>query len=756
MLGIVFLPILTFIRLGRISRELEALRNRVDSLERRPTFAADAATVGRPAASAADAATVGRPAASAADAATVGRPTASAADAAAVGASASARDDNQRELRRDLAEAAAGREGGPSEDLEERIGGRGLLYTGVLVLLLGVSFFLKYAFDNAWINETARVGIGLLAGIALVGGGLRLAGSGLNPFGHALIGTGFAVLYLTIYAALNFYELIGRGTAFAAMIVVTVIAAAVADRQRSQPLAFIAIAAGFLTPALVGGDQNAQLTLFSYDTILVFATMLLSLRHQWWGLNAVSYIATFLTVLAWMDRYYTDDQWLRTWLFLSLFCVSFLIILRATRISRTWTALAVRALLWTAPFFYHLAAIVLTAEHPPAIHVYLIAATVAGLWLTVDPHRPVPRVVLLLAVFIPLFGDLTLPDGRSWLVANIITIAAVALLHLMALADRVLRQDEALIGTDLLLFHLTGLGLFSLLYETLQPAFPEFRGALAAIIAAGAVILGRGLRPRDELAWQNALALAFTLIAIGIAVQFDGAAVVIGWAAEGAAATWFGVRAGRRAFQFGGVILWILATLELFESFSQTPAAFTLFLNARTLATAFVLACGYVMAWRLAAAPTSEASRMRSALHVIASALTIAWITSEIQSYWEVRADTAQGHLYEQMLLSLAWGIYGAVLIVVGMLRRFALLRFIGIAVIAITALKVFFYDLWELGGIYRVVGFLTFGVLLVLVSYLYQRRRAESTSQSPPPQSPPQSPPPPSPQSPSEPPSPL
>lgn len=147
---------------------------------------------------------------------------------------------------------------------------------------------------------------------------------------------------------------------------------------------------------------------------------------------------------------------------------------------------------------------------------------------------------------------------------------------------------------------------------------------------------------------------------------------------------------------------------------------------------------------------------MRSALHVIASALTIAWITSEIQSYWEVRADTAQGHLYEQMLLSLAWGIYGAVLIVVGMLRRFALLRFIGIAVIAITALKVFFYDLWELGGIYRVVGFLTFGVLLVLVSYLYQRRRAESTSQSPPPQSPPQSPPPPSPQSPSEPPSPL
>ena len=609
-------------------------------------------------------------------------------------------------------------------DLEERIGGRGLLYTGVLVLLLGISFFLKYAFDNAWINETARVGIGMLTGFALVGGGLRLAGSGLSAFGHALVGTGFAALYLTVYAALNFYELIGRGSAFAAMIVVTVIAAAIADRQRSQPLAFIAIAGGFLTPALVGGDQNAQLTLFSYDAILILATTLLALRHEWWGLNAVSYVATFLTVLAWMDRYYTDEQWLRTWLFLSLFCVAFLIILRATRISRTWTAFAVRALLWTAPFFYHAAAILLTAEHPPAIHIYLIAATVAGLWLTVDPHRPIPRVVLLLAVFIPMFGDLTLPDGRSWLVANVITIAAVALLHVMALADRVMRQDEALTGTDLLLLHLTGLGLFSLLYETLQPAFPDFRGALAALIALGVVLLGRVLRPRDELAWQNALALGFTLIAIGIAVQFDGAAVVIGWAAEGAAVTWLGVRAARRAFQFGGVVLWILATLELFEAFSQTPAAFTLFLNARTLATAFVLACGYVMAWRLAAATALEAARMRSAVHVIASALTIAWITAEIQSYWEVRGDTAQGHLYEQMLLSLAWGVYGAVLIAVGLVRRFATLRYIGIVIIAATSLKVLFYDLWELGGIYRVIAFLVFGIVLVLVSYLYQNRR--------------------------------
>ena len=132
---------------------------------------------------------------------------------------------------------------------------------------------------------------------------------------------------------------------------------------------------------------------------------------------------------------------------------------------------------------------------------------------------------------------------------------------------------------------------------------------------------------------------------------------------------------------------------------------------------------------------------MRTLLHIVASLLTLAWMTAEIRSFWEVRGDTGQGHLYEQVLLSLAWGAYGAVLIVAGMVRKFATLRYIGIAVIIVTSMKVFFYDLWELGGIYRVVGFLAFGVLLVLVSYLYQRGRGITTGQSPPASHPPSQP---------------
>ena len=697
-LVVLLLPILTFARLGRISRELDELRDRIGRLERGGPVAPPLAPeversppVGVPAI----------PSVPGAPPAFVAAPSAPVAPDALNDPSAAT-----------------------VPSIEERIGGRGLLYTGVFVMLLGVSFFLKYAFDNEWINETARTLIGLGAGVGLVIGGLRLASSGLATFGHALTGMGFAVLYLVIYAALNFYYLIDRGLAFAGMLAVTTGAAVLSHRQRAQALAAIAVSGGFLTPALVSGIDDTQLMLFTYVGILVIGTMLLSLRHQWPALNAISYIGTFLTVVAWSGRFYTDALWLRTLLFLTLFCVAFLIILRETRRRRSLSARAVSGLLTTAPVFYHVAAVVITAAHPPAIHIYLITVTAAALWSTADPHRPLLRLAVLLAVLVPMFGALTLPDGPSWLLANVITIVAIASLHLMALVDRVTREDESLGGSELLVLHLTVLGSFSLLYETLQPALPGWRGGLAGIVALAAAAVGRAVRARDEIAWLHALALTLTLLAIGTAIQFDGTPVVIGWAAEGAAIGWLGVRMRNRAFQFGGFVLWILATLQLFDMFYETPAGFMVLFNARTLATLFVLTCGYALAARIAASDAAEASRLRTTLHIVASALTLGWITAEIQSFWDVRGETAQAHLYEQMLLSLAWGLYGAALIAVGMWRQFAVLRYIGMTIIGLTLLKVFFYDLWELGGIYRVVGFLGFGVLLVLVSYLYQNRR--------------------------------
>lgn len=611
-----------------------------------------------------------------------------------------------------------------AHDIERQIGGRWLLYAGLLILLIGVSFFLKYAFDNEWVDARGRVALGVLAGAGLIGGGLRLARRDLRTFGLALSGAGLAVLYLSVYAALAFYGLVDRVTAFALMGVVTAVGVWLADRERAQSLGVIGIGGGFLTPFLVGGDGNAQLTLFTYDAILVTATLLLLYRHEWLGLPALSFVMTFITIAGWAGTHYEDALWLRTLLFLTLFGGLFVTILHKVRtMSGPWATM-VAVLLWTAPVAYHIAALVLTSDHPPALHLYLIVFSAAAVGLTTDPHRPWIRLLALLAAMTPLFGYLVLPSGPSWMLANIVTIIVVSGVFLFACVDRVLRQEETLVTPDLITMHIAGLGLYGLLYQTSEPRFPELRGILAVGVAAVAGGIWWLLRRRDPSAALNAAALALTLMAIAVAVQFDGRTVVIGWAAEGALIAWIGIRARNALFRAGGLLLWLAAIAQLADGYFATPVGFTAIINERSLATLFVLLTGYVLAWKVGSHQTPEGASIRAAVHVVSSILTLVWISAEIKSYWAIRYERPQAYLYEELMLSLGWGLYGAAAVVVGLWRSYAPLRYIGITVIAMTVLKVFFVDLWDLGGIYRVVGFLTLGVLLVLVSYLYQRTR--------------------------------
>ena len=55
-----------------------------------------------------------------------------------------------------------------SEDLEGTIGKLWLNRIGIVAILIGVAYFLKYAFDNGWIGPGGRVAIGLIAGIAVI------------------------------------------------------------------------------------------------------------------------------------------------------------------------------------------------------------------------------------------------------------------------------------------------------------------------------------------------------------------------------------------------------------------------------------------------------------------------------------------------------------------------------------------------------------------------------------------------------------
>jgi uncharacterized membrane protein len=79
---------------------------------------------------------------------------------------------------------------------------------------------------------------------------------------------------------------------------------------------------------------------------------------------------------------------------------------------------------------------------------------------------------------------------------------------------------------------------------------------------------------------------------------------------------------------------------------------------------------------------------------------------------------------------SLGWLFFAIGLLVAGIRLQSKRTRWAAIILLCVTAGKIFFSDLWALGQLYRVGSFIGLAVVLILVSYLYQRFIAEETGE--------------------------
>lgn len=96
-----------------------------------------------------------------------------------------------------------------SNGLEFQFGGKFFTVVGAIAVLLGVGFFLRYAFDQNLITETMRVTLGLLTGVVLVVTGEVLRKK-YDTYSQILQGTGIGVFYLTFFSAFALYSLMGQ------------------------------------------------------------------------------------------------------------------------------------------------------------------------------------------------------------------------------------------------------------------------------------------------------------------------------------------------------------------------------------------------------------------------------------------------------------------------------------------------------------------------------------------------------------------
>ncbi|MCX6545393.1 MAG: DUF2339 domain-containing protein [Acidobacteria bacterium] len=617
-----------------------------------------------------------------------------------------------------------------SDTLETTIGGRWQLYAGMAVLLLGLGFFIKYAFDNQWINETTRVVLGGVIGIGMVTGGLAISGRGYRLYGEIVAGGGFVAMYFSTYAAFNFYGLVAQPVAFGLMVIISVGAAFVADRESSQGLAFVAVLGGFATPFLVGRNEDAQVVLLTYDAILVAGTMLLAQRRSWPAVNLASYLLTFLTFAAWASRYYTPDKYVTTEVFLTIFCGMFAYLLWTTRRARTETGDIVSVVLWTAPAAFHVASLNNLLPHSLPLLVYLTIVTLVGVLASVKFDRAWVRLAVF-AVTTPVFLEwLTRHTTPGWRVGSLVVMLAMYGMHLIAQGERISRKgsDQWPVG-DLVLFHANGLALFGGAYLVVDAFAPQMASSLALGLALWHFGMAWYFGALTGDAGPNSLALGFAFVGFAIGLEFDDWMRIVGWTAESVAVVWVGLRTRRDWMRLGGTLLLAGTTVRLMSvGFFDAAAGFTPVFNARFGVTLVIVAACYALAYlhKREGADLGDRAAPEIGMFIIAAnLLTVLLISTEISFYWRMRAaEDANADLARLTSLSVAWAIYGTALIIVGINRRYAPVRYLALALLALTVGKVFLVDLSRLGSIYRIIGFIGLGLALLLGSWLYQKYR--------------------------------
>ncbi len=514
-----------------------------------------------------------------------------------------------------------------SEDLESRIGSHWLNRVGIAAVLVGVSFFLDYAFENNWIGPSARVVIGLFAGIAIVWWSERFRKRGYDIFSYSLKSVGIGVLYLSLWASFQVYHLLPSNMVLAAMIIVTASTCALAVAQNAEVVAVFAIAGGFATPALLSTGENHEIVLFSYLALLDIALLVLTAVKPWGRISILGFIGTLVYYLGWYNTFYDRAQLTPT----------------------------------------------------------LICAT------------------LFFAIF-----------------------AAAPLLLLRQSGDQ--KIPLALAFANGVTYFLQGYVMLNAISSTETAGF--------ALLLATAYLLLIRLTPStsdaaDSLRLMH-LALAIGLITVAIPIRLEGHSITIGWLVESAALLWVAGRlksALLNAFAIASLTLGVLRLL-LWDNF--TPA--TLLFNERM--TVYVMAIavlGYAAYEN--ANQEDEARRKIAAVAIVAlNIVALRGLSLEVADYYS-RQMAVGNYLSPRTLLqrrsvliardftySALWMAYGALLMIIGFWRTSAFVRWQALVLIALTIVKVFVYDTSQLDHVYRILSFIALGVLLLVISFAYQR----------------------------------
>lgn len=670
-------------------------------------------------------------------------------------------------------------------NLEKFIGENLISKIGILVLIIGIGIGVKYSIDNNLISPLTRIIFAYLFAFGLIGLAIKLKPKYLN-FSAVLISGGMATMYFVTYFAHTAYGLIGQAPAFGLMVMCTVFTVVAALFYNRQVIAHIGLVGAYAVPFLLSRDSGSYLALFAYVTIINMGILAVSIKKYWPSIVYTASLFTWLIYGAWfLTRYRGDEHFAFALSFAAVFFATLYASSLIHRVlNQDIGKVGTNGLVIANSFvFYGFGYAVLNDNESTAglLGLYTAAnsAVHLGVAFVIGRMKNAPTdIVLTLTLLVLTFATIAIPvqfDGNyvtlGWSVEAVIlfwfgrvqkirafelssypvmalAVGSMFLDWVMAYANRTLGPSEFNLQPFANGNFVTGvvfIAAFALIYainrdtskeSEISPGLVKPFGyavvtiALAAfynlyrteidnyfhLLAVDAIANGFGVSSpevRDvyifSAIWQVNYTMAFfTAMAFVNSFKAKSYSLAIVNSILGVCTLWL----------FATIVMVLFYDLRV-DYLGGQGSIWNVWIRYFSYPFAALLFLGLHRYTRDEWMPNDASRQLRTYLFEV-----VAYSFCFIVASCELLNLMAQFGIPDgtKLGLSIFWGIYALMLVVIGIGWNRKHLRVSAIALLAVTLAKLFFYDIADLDTIPRTILFVTLGLTLLLISFLYNK----------------------------------
>ena len=616
---------------------------------------------------------------------------------------------------------------------------------GILIFIIGIGFFVKYAIDQNWINETARTLMGYAVGAGMLVLAERLH-KRYHTFSSLLAGGAFGIYYLITAIAFHYYALFSHIIAFVILCVTTIFMSAVSVLYDRKELAVTALVGGFIAPFIISTDSSSIISLQIYITILNIGMFCLAMYKKWAILPMVSFAFTY--IILWGTTAlgsFSDSEAVTTYptlfAFATLFYVIFL--LPVVFILRTQygenTRLGLLGIITANSFMYLIYGDFLlqhfeASSDTTAYLAFFIAAVNLAIHLylrfRVEGQDTLRNLMLGLAVT---FASMGIPILFS--AANVLMVWAAESVLLLWLFTKEKNRIYELASAVLLLLTLGALAYYrttdTFIHDTGDSLF--FNGAffVTTFVSIAYYVVAVIMQFNKELFSDTKRLIAYTpcnaiAYALGFSILFLAFRDNFHFHLEQPISEYASLLTANIMLLGGALIL-----RNRFE-ISENKLAYEISLYLAGILFAmtvwnYTAPDGLLLRWLMALVTiaymaycmrgqllvTSNQRNLHTEYSIIS---TLMWLTLTrllLITFNEVNFSTA---------FSLSLGIAAFILMCIGMRYHSKEIRIVSLAEFGIVIGKLILNDVWAMPALGKIIVFISLGAILLILSFLYQK----------------------------------